>query len=77
MRYYISHETGSVYWLTEPFSNDAQPVLMYAPINADNTFDNMQDGSEVDEDLVGSEFVDFRGERKLKDVYAEVRKALA
>jgi hypothetical protein len=71
MKYYISQETASVYFVSESDN------IYWTNINKDNTID-LDDGewNLVEEDLVDEEFVDASNDRRLRDVYADVRKAL-
>lgn len=67
-RLYYSHETKSVYYLDGD-------TIMYSNIDKSGKFD-IFDFSAVDENLVDSEFIDDTYTRRLRDVYADVRKAL-
>lgn len=66
-KYFISEETGSVYWLQGE-------AIMFAPLCRDNTFDT-DGGGEVDEQMMKGEFAS--NGRSFEEIYAEVREALS
>ncbi len=68
MKYFISEETGSIYW----FDGKA---IMCTPMNQNNIFNTeSEDICEVEEHMMKDELTSTG--RKLEEVYAEVRKAL-
>lgn len=76
MKYYISHETHSVYWLDRETE-----TLMFLKIENNNTFSSSMGGDPVDEELIGDEhiyspFTKPVNFKTFSDVYAEARKAL-
>lgn len=66
--YYIATETGSVYYLDGD-------MLMFAPINTDNTF-SLNEFDYVDEDLIGEELISDDSTKTLSELYAEIKVAL-
>lgn len=72
-KFFISQDTGSVYWIEGE-------QLYFAPLYRNHTF-KVEEGNEVDEELVGDEhiydpYVAEPNFKTFKDLYAEVRASL-
>lgn len=65
-KYYISQDTGCVYWIEDG-------EIVYAPITTDNTF-NTEEAGAVDEYLMKGEILS--NGKLFEEHYAEVKKAL-
>lgn len=67
MKYYISQEAGSVYWLEGN-------CIMFAPLSLRGDTFNTNSGGEVDEQLMQGELL--ANGREFSELYAEIRKLL-
>ena len=66
MKYYISHESGTAYWLEDN-------AIMFSPLCLDGTFDT-EEGGEVDEVLMQGE--KLSNDKLFSELYAEIRELL-